>query len=202
MKAVKAFYSKALEAFREAGGTEEEFKWLVGSGLALYPAHRDEVGLRLKTMEEIVKRAEGRILDVGSGSGLLALALSERGTVIGVEKASDFFPFLRRLESERLRFINADFLRDDVGRDFDIVVFSYILHDLEPEPFLKRALELLKPGGRIIVGDFDINGLRRKLKGSAGSCGLTVGEELTLGRAVSHSRECDAFLLILRRVEK
>jgi len=67
-EAAEVFYSKALEAFREARGTEEEFKWLVGSGLALYPAHRGEVGLRLKSMEEIVKRAEGRILDVGSSS--------------------------------------------------------------------------------------------------------------------------------------
>jgi len=199
VKVMETFYSKALDAFRESGGTEEELMWLVGSRLALFPAHREEIRLRLKTMEEVVKRAKGRILDVGSGSGLLALALSERGTVIGVEKASDFFPFLRRLESERLRFINADFLRDDVGRDFDVVVFSYILHDLEPEPFLKRALELLKPDGGIIVGDFDINGLRRKVKGVAGRCELDVWEELTLGRAVSHGRECDAFLLVLRR---
>jgi len=30
MKAVKFFYSKALDAFRESGGTEEELMWLVG----------------------------------------------------------------------------------------------------------------------------------------------------------------------------
>ncbi|WP_223211982.1 class I SAM-dependent methyltransferase [Thermococcus henrietii] len=199
---METFYSKALDAFRESGGTEEELMWLVGSRLALFPAHREEIRLRLKTMEEIVKRAKGRILDVGSGSGLLALALSERGTVIGIERAPDFFPFLGRLENERLRFINADFFRDDVGRDFDVVVFSYILHDIEPGPFLKRALELLKPDGRIIVGDFDINGIREKVKGLAGHYGLEAGEELTLGRAFSHGRECDAFLLVLGRVRK
>ncbi len=124
---VKVFYSRAREAFREFGGTEEELKWLVSSRLALYPAHRDEIKLRLKTMAEIVKRAKGRILDVGSGSGLLALALSESGTVIGVEKVPDFFPFLKRLENERLKFINADFLEEDIRGKFDTVVFSYIL---------------------------------------------------------------------------
>jgi len=83
---------------------------------------------------------------------LLALALSEKGTVIGIEKAPDFFPFLRRLENEQLKFIQGDFLRGDVGGSFDVVVFSYILHDLEPEPFLRRAAEVLSPGGKVIIG--------------------------------------------------
>ncbi|NJE01553.1 methyltransferase domain-containing protein [Thermococcus sp. JdF3] len=193
------FHFKVLEAFRKAGGTEEELKWLTGSALALFPAHREEVRLRLRTMEEILRRARGRILEVGSGSGLLALALSEKGTVIGVEKRADFFPFLRELENGRLVFIRADFLSDDVGRDFDTVVFSYILHDLEPESFIKRAAEVLSPGGRVLIGDFDLNGLREKVKELTGLYGLLVSEELVLGRATSHGRECDAFLLVLEK---
>ncbi|AEH25024.1 class I SAM-dependent methyltransferase [Pyrococcus yayanosii] len=193
------FHSKAVEVFKKAGDTEEELKWLTGSTLALFPAHREEVRLRLRTMEEIVRRAEGKILDVGSGSGLLALALSEKGTVIGVEKRADFFPFLRELESGDLRFIRADFLSDDVGRDFDTVVFSYTLHDLEPESFIKRAADVLSPGGRILVGDFDLNGLREKVKELTGLYGLLVSEELVLGWATSHGRECDAFLLVLKK---
>jgi len=202
MRAVKTFYSRNLDAFREFGGTEEELMWFIGSRLALFPSHREEIRLRLRVMEEIVKRAKGKILDVGSGSGLLALALSEKGTVIGVEKRADFFPFLRELENERLKFIQGDFLRDDVGGDFDVVVFSYILHDLKPEPFLRRAVEVLSPGGRIIVGDFDLNGLKERLKESAKLHRLAVEEELVLGRASSHGKVCEAFLLVFGRVEK
>ncbi|WP_297436027.1 bifunctional 2-polyprenyl-6-hydroxyphenol methylase/3-demethylubiquinol 3-O-methyltransferase UbiG [Thermococcus sp.] len=202
MKALKTFYSRALNAFRKSGGTEEELMWLTGSTLALFPAHRDEVRLRLKTMEEIVRRAEGEILDIGSGSGLLALALFEKGTVIGVEKRADFFPLLRELENGDLKFIRADFLSDDVGRDFDTVVFSYVLHDLEPNPFIKRAAEVLSPGGRVLIGDFDLNGLREKIKGLTGLYGLLVSEELILGRATSHGRECDAFLLVLKKTRR
>ena len=201
MRAVKTFYSRALDTFREFGGTEEELMWLVGSRLALFPSHREEIRLRLRVMEEIVRRAEGKILDVGSGSGLLALALSEKGTVIGVEKRADFFPFLRELENERLKFIQGDFLRDDVGGDFDVVVFSYILHDLKPEPFLRRAAEVLSLGGRIIVGDFDLNGLKERLKESAKLHRLAVEEELVLGHASSHGKVCEAFLLVLRRLK-
>lgn len=202
MKAIEVFYSRALEAFREAGGTEEEMMWLVGSRLALFPAHRDEIRLRLRILQEIVKRSSGKILEVGCGSGLLSLLLSERGTVVGIEKTADFFPFLRKLENERLKFVHGDFLSDDVGRGFDTVVFSYILHDVEPEPFLSRAVKILSPCGRIVVGDFDLNGLKKRLKESAGLHRLAVEEELALGHALSHGRECEAFLLVFRRVEK
>ncbi|WP_167911233.1 class I SAM-dependent methyltransferase [Thermococcus sp. 21S7] len=197
MKAVKTFYSKAIDTFREFGGTEEELMWLVGSRLALFPSHREEIMLRLRAMEEIVRRAEGKILDVGSGSGLLALALSEKGIVTGVEKAPDFFPFLRTLENERLKFIQGDFLRDDVGRDFDVVVFSYILHDLEPEPFLRRAIEVLARDGRIILGDFDLNMLRSKVRAFADENCLRIVEDVTLGRAKTHGSPCEAFLIVI-----
>ncbi len=114
---------------------------------------------------------------------------------------ADFFPLLRELENGDLKFIRADFLSDDVGRDFDTVVFSYVLHDLEPNPFIKRAAEVLSPGGRVLIGDFDLNGLREKIKGLTGLYGLLMSEELILGRATSHGRECDAFLLVLKNTE-
>ncbi|WP_372864758.1 class I SAM-dependent methyltransferase [Pyrococcus kukulkanii] len=119
----------------------------------------------MRLAEEIVKRSEGRILNVGSGSGFLALELSRKGEVVGIEREEGLFEFLKSFENDRLRFLNIDFLKDDIEGKFDTIVFSYILHDFEPRPLLEKALKLLEQDGKIIIGDFDVNNLKNKNQG-------------------------------------
>ncbi|WP_456365091.1 class I SAM-dependent methyltransferase [Thermococcus sp.] len=198
-----AFYSEALEYFRELGGSEEEFKWFVGTRLAWFGPYREEVRLRLKLLGELSRRVKGRVLDVGSGSGYPALLMVLSGNateVVGVEPDRHIFEFSKRLEklAENLWFISCDFL--DRGLElggFDTVVFSYTLHDFDPHPFLERALEVLNRRGRIIVGDFDINGLRETLKGFVRENGMEIVENLTVGEAYTHRQRAEAFIFVM-----
>ncbi|ASJ07557.1 hypothetical protein A3L08_09615 [Thermococcus pacificus] len=143
------------------------------------------------------------MLDVGSGSGYPALliALSGNATeVVGVEPDRHIFEFLKRLEklAENLRFINGDFLDRGLELEgFDTVVFSYILHDFDPLPFIERALDVLKPGGRIIVGDFDLNGLRETLKRFVREKRVKILENLTIGEAPTHRQRAKAFIIVM-----
>jgi len=199
-----AFYSEALEYFRELGGSEEEFKWFVGTRLAWFGPYREEVRLRLKLLGELSRRVKGRVLDVGSGSGYPALLMVLSGNateVVGVEPDRHIFEFSKRLEklAENLRFINGDFLSRELKLgSFDTVVFSHILHDFDPLPFLERALDVLKPGGRIIVADFDLNGLRETLKRFAREKRMKAIENLTLGEAHTHRQRAEAFIFVMK----
>ncbi|AMM54453.1 methyltransferase domain-containing protein [Pyrococcus kukulkanii] len=68
----------------------------------------------------------------------LALELSRKGEVVGIEREEGLFEFLKSFENDRLRFLNIDFLKDDIEGKFDTIVFSYILHDFEPRPSSKK----------------------------------------------------------------
>lgn len=75
------------------------------------------------------------------------------------------------------------------------MVFSYILHDFDALPFLERALEVIEPGGRIVVADFDIDGLRRTLEEFAREKGMKTIENLTIG--VTHRQRAEAFIFVM-----
>ena len=120
--------------------------------------------------------------------------------VVGVEPDRHIFEFSKRLEklAENIWFVSCDFL--DRGLElggFDTLAFSYILHDFDPRPFLERALEVLNRKGRIIVGDFDINGLRETLKRVARENGMKTVEDLTVGEAYTHRQRAEAFISVM-----
>ena len=49
-------------------------------------------------------------------------------------------------------FINADFMNYDFTRQFDLVIFSYVLHHIkDPSSALKRARGLLTSNGKILL---------------------------------------------------
>jgi SAM-dependent methyltransferase len=92
-----------------------------------------------------------RLLDVGCGNGLLARRLSAEGrdvTALDVK--------LKRTErTASVRFVEADFLAFE-DAPYDALVFSASLHHLFPlEAALARTDALLRPGGAVLVSDFD-----------------------------------------------
>lgn len=112
---------------------------------------------------------EGRVLDIGCGTGELGLALAARGhSVTGVDLAPTAIERARHKAAER--GLDAEFIVADAtelaGYDghFDTVVDSGLLHCLEP-PAQRRYLEVLRricrPGGRVAVLCFaDVPGAR------------------------------------------
>src|SRR5690606_30703173 len=111
---------------------------------------------------------ESPVLDLGCGSGDLAIALAEQGaTVLGVDFAEPAIEQARaKAESlpqavrGRLEFLVGDALRPSrLGRSFRSAVDSGFLHLFEPaeaERMIDDLATALEPGGRFYLLEFAV----------------------------------------------
>ncbi|USS40183.1 class I SAM-dependent methyltransferase [Thermococcus aggregans] len=205
MDFLKLYYDEALKVFHDSGGSKEDLYWLVSSILVRFPEHRDELEVRKRLMDSIVQEVKGKVLDVGCGLGILTFRMASKDEVkkaVGIDSSCELIDFCNRLRSritEKAEFLCTDFLSVEINGKFDCIVFLYTLHDYEPELFLEKALKLLKHEGRIIIGDFDVKGLREKVKAFAHENELEIVRDTTLGRAKTHGDFYEAFLITAKR---
>lgn len=90
-----------------------------------------------------------RILDIGSGTGLLLLALKEFGTVCGIETDPDLVRYARSL---KLDILVKDFPREVPPGRFDVVTMFDVLEHLQDDRAALSAIyQLLDPGGFFFI---------------------------------------------------
>jgi ubiquinone/menaquinone biosynthesis C-methylase UbiE len=99
-----------------------------------------------------------RCLDVGAGTGSLALALAERVGPTGAVTALDVDTrFLEPLEAHNLTVVRADVTTDRLpAGEFDLVHARLVLEHLpQRELVLATLAAALRPGGWLLIEDFD-----------------------------------------------
>jgi SAM-dependent methyltransferase len=97
-------------------------------------------------------------LEVGGGGGSIASWLCARVGVTGRVLATDIDPrFLETLSYPNLEVRRHDIRREDLpNRQFDLAhVRLVLMHLADPEMALRRIVEALKPGGWLVVEEFD-----------------------------------------------
>ncbi len=112
-------------------------------------------------------RSVTRLLDVGGGSGVYAMefARARSGLHATVFDLPDIVPLTRRyIEdagcADRVTIVSGDLTRDELGRGFDLVFLSAIMHSFPPDEnrrLIQKAARALNPGGRVVVQDFLMN---------------------------------------------
>ena len=107
--------------------------------------------------------ARGRMLDIGCGPGHIPLLVAERvpgSTLVAVDLAPAMLALARRRLDDsphrdriELRLGDAKAL-ELPGGSFDAVFSNTILHHLsDPQPFLREAARVLRPGGVLLIRD-------------------------------------------------
>lgn len=118
-----------------------------------------------------------RLLDVGGGSGAFAMAFcrakEDLSAVVfdlpSVTPLTEGYVAGAGL-SERVTAVTGDYRKDELGQNFDMVLFSAIMHINSPamnQDLLTRAARALNPGGRMVISDFFIDPGRTSPLGSA-----------------------------------
>jgi 2-polyprenyl-3-methyl-5-hydroxy-6-metoxy-1,4-benzoquinol methylase len=102
--------------------------------------------------------AGSRILDAGCGPGLVSEALLAAGhRVVGVDLSAEMIARARKrcaAYGDRAYFEQASLHDPELAGPFDAAISRYVLHHVtDPLAFVARQLELLRPGGVVVLSD-------------------------------------------------
>jgi 2-polyprenyl-3-methyl-5-hydroxy-6-metoxy-1,4-benzoquinol methylase len=108
-----------------------------------------------------------RVLDVGGGSGAFSMAFvrARKGISATVFDLPNVIPLARKYVkqgkcSSAIDFSAGDYLKDDLGKGYDIVFLSAIIHsnsESENRLLFKKCAKALNPKGQLVVVDFIMN---------------------------------------------
>jgi demethylmenaquinone methyltransferase/2-methoxy-6-polyprenyl-1,4-benzoquinol methylase len=116
---------------------------------------------RRALVDAVDPRPGQRVLDVATGTGLVAAALAGRGAVVvGLDQSEEMLSVARerlgaratlvRAEAERLPFADGA---------FDALTFTYLLRYVDDRAATMRELvRVVKPGGRVGMVEFGVPG--------------------------------------------
>jgi demethylmenaquinone methyltransferase/2-methoxy-6-polyprenyl-1,4-benzoquinol methylase len=121
---------------------------------------------RRALVRAIAPAADERILDVATGTGLVARALVKASgcTVVGLDQSSEMLARARELAgrtpglADRITFVEASAERLPFeNAHFDAVTFTYLLRYVDdPGATLAELARVLKPGGRMASLEFGV----------------------------------------------
>jgi SAM-dependent methyltransferase len=119
-----------------------------------------EIGRAQPALAALVPAGPGALLDIGCGTGELAMLAASRGyDATGVDQAVTAIAIARRRAAERdltvgFRVDNALALPPDWAERFDLVVDSGVFHvfgDEERLAYVQNVASVVKPGGRYVM---------------------------------------------------
>ncbi len=137
----------------------------------------DLASCRFETIDQIVNWIDSklhlsgrRVCDLGCGPGLYTQRFSARGAdVTGVDFSAhslEYAHLTARENEQPIRYLNADYLSDDLPTGFDAVTLIYtdycVLSPEQRSILLGRMREMLNPDGQIVIDVAGIASLARK----------------------------------------
>lgn len=113
------------------------------------------LGTDAAVLQAVLERRPQRVLDAGCGEGWLARKLAEQGVdVTGFDASAPLVQHAADIGSARfleLGYEEFSARPEQVGSDYDVVVFNFSLFEENITPVLRAASRVLGPGGIVIV---------------------------------------------------
>lgn len=117
--------------------------------------HDEDTGRYDSFLLSLVPESAKSVLDIGCGMGRLTAKLATKSReVVGIDLSTEMIARANEKAHPALSFICDDFLTYDFeAKTFDCVITAAALHHVPIELAFPRVLELLTPGGRLILHD-------------------------------------------------
>jgi ubiquinone/menaquinone biosynthesis C-methylase UbiE len=101
-------------------------------------------------------------LDLGGGPGTYSVEMAKRSMKVTLFDHPAAIEIAKRLigEMKGIRFMSGDFTVDDIGRGYDLIFISQVLHAYSEEDnflILKKCAKSLNRQGRIVIQEFYIS---------------------------------------------
>ncbi|MBI4687354.1 MAG: methyltransferase domain-containing protein [Nitrospirae bacterium] len=105
-----------------------------------------------------------KALDLGGGPGTYSMEMAKKGIFVTLFDRPETIEIAKKaIEKAKVKginFIEGNFLEDDIGRGYDLILISQVLHsysDRENLMLLRKCKKALNKSGRIVIQEFKIS---------------------------------------------
>lgn len=102
-------------------------------------------------------------LDLGGGPGTYSIEMAKKGVDVTLFDRPETIEIARRVVNregtKRIGFLQGDFISGDIGKGYDLIFASQILHSLSEKDnlhLLRKCKRALNRGGRIVIQEFHV----------------------------------------------
>ena len=110
--------------------------------------------------KKVLESDSNTVLDIGFGTGTLTTALYEKGLTVFGQDFSEEMIKIAKEKMPKAKLFAGDFTKGLVEslmeNKYDVIIATYSLHHLTDDEkihFIKSLINLLNPGGKILIGD-------------------------------------------------
>lgn len=103
-------------------------------------------------------------IDLGGGPGTYSIEMAKKGVNVTLFDYPETIAIAKRVvEKEKINginFIGGDFMNEDIGKGYDLIFISQILHAYSAKDnlhLLRKCKRALNNGGRVVIQEFSIS---------------------------------------------
>jgi ubiquinone/menaquinone biosynthesis C-methylase UbiE len=117
-----------------------------------------------KVLKAIGLKGVRTALDLGGGPGTYSIEMAKKGVKVTLFDRPETVEIAKRVvknsKSGNINFIQGDFIHDDIGSGYDLILASQILHansEKDNIMLLKKCKKALNKNGRLLIQEFKIS---------------------------------------------